>query len=167
MKIFARTLLAAALALAGTLAHADAFAPKGEVSWQYTDAQGHPIAGQTGKTHNLVVDSGKAYFASRAINASAAVMGWLAVGTGSTAEAASQTALVTETARVAFASMTASGNVITITATVPAGTATGTLQEIGLFNAASAGTMVSRALTGALSKPAGMGLTFTWTLTIG
>lgn len=167
MKFFNRSRIADAVRAAASFLSLDREKITGSVSWHYVDADGRPVPG-TGKTHNLVVTTGKNYFARRAINTADAVLGWLAVGTGTTAEAIGQTALVTETGRVAFDSaVSVANNVITCIATVPAGTATGTLQEIGLFNANAAGTMISRALTGALSKPAGMGITFTWTLTLG
>lgn len=167
MKFLSRSRIADAVKAAASYLMGDSQKIVGTVAWHYVDANGMPVPG-TGGTHNLVVTTGKNYFARRAINTADAVLGWLAVGTGTTAEAIGQTALVTETGRVPFDSApSVTNNVITCIATVPAGTATGTLQEIALFNAASAGTMISRALTGALSKPAGMGITFTWTLTLG
>lgn len=169
MQIFNRSRIADAVRVLASYICDDREVIKGTVSWHYVDEHGMPVPGEGG-THNLVVTTGKSYFARRAINTTDAVLGWLAVGTGATAEAVGQTTLVTETARVPFdTAPTVTGNVITCVATVPAGTGTGTLQEIGLFNAtgANAGTMISRALTGALSKPAGMGITFTWTLTLG
>lgn len=91
----------------------------------------------------------------------------MAVGTGSTAETAADTALVTESARVALTSKTRSGNVITYVGTFPAGTGTAALAEAGIFDAASAGNMWHRVTFAVINKPATASLTITWTLTIG
>jgi hypothetical protein len=153
------------IAAAAILATNDGVMPSGMVRWQYVDAGGMPIDG-TGGFCNLVVDAGKAYIASRICGVAMNAISHVAIGSGTTAAAAGQTALVTETARVAISSATPVANVATYIATVPAGTGTGAVEEVGLFNAAAAGTMVARALTGSITKPAGLGLQFTWTITI-
>jgi hypothetical protein len=139
----------------------------GKLEWHAIDKDGNRVEGYDGHTHNLVVDAGKTLAASRLVANTNAAITHFGVGTGTTAVAAGQTALVTQTARVAVDSATNSSNVVTVVATVPAGTATGTIEEIGLFNASSSGTMIARALTGTISKPAGLGLVFTWTITVG
>jgi len=153
------------VAAAATLACNDGVAPRGMVRWQYVDENNEVVPGSGGFA-NLVVDAGKAYIASRICGAAATAVSHLAIGSNSAAVAAGQTALSTETARVAISSATPSAAVATIVATVPAGTGTGTVEEVGLFNASSSGTMIARALTGTISKPAGLGLQFTWTITI-
>ena len=55
---------------------------------------------------NLVVTTGKSYIASRMKDASATAMTHMAVGTGSTAAAAGNTALGSEAGRVALTSTT-------------------------------------------------------------
>ena len=55
---------------------------------------------------NLVVTAGKGYIASRMKDATATAMSHMAIGTGTTAAAASQTALVTEANRQAPVSYT-------------------------------------------------------------
>lgn len=96
-----------------------------------------------------------------------AVISHIAVGTGTTAPAAAQTALVAESARVAATyAHTAGTKVFTMTATFPAGTATAALTEAGIFNAASAGTMLDRVTFAVINKGAADTLTVTFTFTL-
>ena len=74
---------------------------------------------------NLVVTAGKGYVASRIKDASATAMSHMAIGSGSSAAAASDTALGSELGRVALTSTNVSGAIVTYTATFAAGTATG------------------------------------------
>jgi len=113
---------------------------------------------------NLVVTAGKGYVADRMKNNST-VMSHMAVGTGTTAAAAGQTALVTEAGRVALASTGISGAVVTYTATFPAGTATGALTEAAVLNASSSGTMLCRTVFSAVNKGANDAMTLTWSIT--
>lgn len=84
---------------------------------------------------------------------------YLAVGSGSTAFAASQTTLVTEitdtgleraAATVSRVTTTQTNDTLQLTKTWTA-TGTKTVEEIGVFNASSAGVMGGRALTGTKS----------------
>ena len=120
---------------------------------------------------NLVVNLGLAFIASRIKDATATVMSHMAIGTGTTAAAANQTALVTEVARVALASTTivttnVANDAVQFQATFGAGTGTGAITEAGLLNAASSGTMLSRSVFSAVNKGANDTLTVTWKLTI-
>lgn len=139
---------------------------KGDLSWVYHDASGVPDESTRQFRKNLVVQTGKEYFAARAIDGTVPVMSHLAVGSNSATPVLGQTTLVNQLARVPFTSMTRAGNLITITATVPAGVGTGTIEELGLFNAAANGIMVSRALAGGIPKPAALAITWTWNLTV-
>ena len=125
----------------------------------------------TEKLHvkNLVVDSGKTLIANLiAATPATTAITHMAVGTSNTAAASSQTALVAEVGRSAMTSSTVSGNVISFIAIYPAGTATGTLQEAGLFNAATAGTMMCRSVfSSAITKGANDAVSVTWTITVG
>lgn len=116
---------------------------------------------------NLVVTAGKAWIASRMVGTSANTMGYMAVGTDSTAPAAGNTTLGAEVARVAVTSQTASTNTVTYVATFGAGTGTGALTEAGLFNANSAGTMLSRTTYSVINKGSGDEMTITWVITVG
>ena len=116
---------------------------------------------------NLVVGTGDNFIASRMVGASATVMSHMAVGTNSTSASNSDTALGTESARVALTSSTASTNTVTYVATFPAGTGTAALVEAGLFNASSAGTMLARTTFSVINKGASDTLTVTWVITVG
>lgn len=115
---------------------------------------------------NLVVTNGLGFIASRMRDASASVMSHMAVGSGTAAAALANAALGTELGRVALTSTTVTGNQVTFIATFPAGTGTGALTEAGIFNAASAGTMLCRTLFSVVNKDAGDTLSITWTITI-
>lgn len=115
---------------------------------------------------NLVVTVGKNFVASRMVGTAAAVMSHMAVGSSSTAAAAGDTALGAELGRVALAASTASANVVTYTATFPAGTGTGAVVEAGILNAASAGTLLCRTVFAVVNKGANDAMSVTWTVTI-
>lgn len=115
---------------------------------------------------NLVVTTGRNYIASRIKDATATVMSHFAVGTSSTTPALGDITLGTESGRVALSATTVSTNVVTYTATVPAGTATAALVEAGIFNASSAGDMLCRTTFAVINKGANDSLTATWTLTV-
>jgi hypothetical protein len=115
---------------------------------------------------NLVVTTGKNFVASRIVGTASAVMSHMAIGSGSTAASVGQTALVTELGRVALAGSSASANVVTYTATFPAGTGTGAVVEAGIFNASSAGTMLCRTVFAVVNKGADDAMSVTWTVTI-
>ena len=115
---------------------------------------------------NLVVTTGKGYVASRMKDATATAMAHMGVGTGSTAAAASDTALGSEVDRNALASTTVSGADITYVATFAAGDGTGALTEAGLFTASSSGTMLCRTVFAVVNKGASDSMTITWTVTV-
>lgn len=117
---------------------------------------------------NLVVTSGKTFIASRMVGTAAAAMGWMELGTGTTAAAVGDTALQTAIAgsRVALTSGTSSTNVVTYVASFPAGTGTGAVTEAGVFNASSAGTMLCRTVFSVVNKGAADAMSITWTITV-
>jgi len=114
---------------------------------------------------NLVVTTGKAYVASRMKDATATAMSHMAVGTGSTAAAAGDTALGNESARVALTSTTVSGADVVYVATFGAGTGTAALTEAAILNASSSGTMLCRTVFSVINKGASDSMTVTWTVT--
>jgi hypothetical protein len=87
---------------------------------------------------NLVVTSGKQFIASRIVESSASVMGFMAIGDDASVAATTQTTLVNELARVAVDSATASGVNSTFVATFPAGTGTGNIVEASITNTSGA-----------------------------
>ena len=117
---------------------------------------------------NLVVTAGKTFIASRMVGTSATIMSHMELGTGTTAAAAGDTALETSisASRVTLTSGTNAANVITYVASFPAGTGTGAVTEAGIFNAASAGTMLCRTVFPIVTKLPADALTITWTVTI-
>ena len=118
---------------------------------------------------NIIVGGGFDFVADAIGNGSVrpGVMGWIAVGTGSTAAASTQTALVTELKRnAATYAHTTGTKVFTFTANFLAGDATGAITEAGVFNAASAGTMFDRVVFPVVNKGSDDSLTAVFTFTM-
>ncbi len=115
---------------------------------------------------NLVVTAGKGYVASRMKGTSASVMSHMGIGTGTTAAAASDTALGNQLARTSLTSSTVSGADVVYVETFPAGTGTGAITEAGIFNASSGGTMLCRTVFDVVNKGASDAMTITWTVTV-
>lgn len=92
----------------------------------------------------MIVDSGLQHIADQMSGQSQSVVNHMAVGTGTNAEAATQTALQTESARVALTSKTRNDKKVVYVGDFAAGVGTGALTEVGLLNAASAGVLLSR-----------------------
>ena len=117
---------------------------------------------------NLVVTTGRNFIASRMSGASAAVMGWIAVGSGSTTPNLTDTTLQTEITRKAttVSGGTPSGNSVTFSVTLLPGEGTGNLYEAGILNNSSGGTLLSRTTFGLITKAAGDTLTIGWTITV-
>ena len=116
---------------------------------------------------NLVVTTGKNFTASRMVGGADNVMSHMALGSINTAAAVGDTALLGELGRVALTASTAVNNVVTYTATFGTGVATGGVQEAGIFNASSAGTMLCRVVFAVVNKGANDTIAITWTVTVG
>jgi|SRR5690606_8180319 len=114
---------------------------------------------------NLVVNTGKNQAVSRLIGNTPGPISHMALGSSATTPAAGNTQLGTELGRVAVGSATASGSTATIVANFPAGTATGSIAEAGLFNASSAGIMTARSTFSPIPKGAADAVEITWALT--
>ena len=124
-----------------------------------------------GNTHetvvpNIVVTDGKEYIASRMKDATATAMSHMAIGTGSTAAAAGDSALETEAGRVALTSTTVTSNAVAYVATFAAGTGTGAITEAGILNASSSGDLLCRTVFSVINKGAADTLGITWTVTV-
>lgn len=115
---------------------------------------------------NLVVTDGKEFVASRMKDATATAMSHMAIGTGSTAAAAGDSALGTQAARVALTSTTVTNAEVAYVATFGAGTGTGAITEAGLFNASTGGTMLCRTVFSVVNKGSSDSMTITWTVTV-
>jgi hypothetical protein len=131
----------------------------------------HRANGDTETLHkdNLIVNVGFDFIAD-SIGKSASrpsVMGYIALGTGTTAAAATQSALVTEIDRnAATYAHTAGTKTFTFTADFLAGDATGAITEAGVFNAASDGIMFDRVVFPVVNKGADDSLTAVFTFTM-
>ena len=118
---------------------------------------------------NLVVTAGKEFVASSILKTtsnSPAAMTHMAIGSGTNNPAAGDTALQTELGRVSLASSSASGAVVTYTATFGAGTGTGAVTEAGILNASSSGTLLCRTEFNGVNKGSADSMTITWTVTV-
>lgn len=130
---------------------------------------------------NLIVNTGFEGVASRiaphdgSINPTSP-FNYIALGTSNTAAAATDTALSAELpagasysrlqdSQVSY-SATEAGKKLILSVTFLPGQGTGTLQESGVFNAATGGDMLSRQTFAPIQKAAGDTLTVTWTITL-
>lgn len=124
------------------------------------------------KALNAVVTVGKGLITSRLGQSSDAVAAYIAVGTSTTAVSAGQTALIGEIstnglsrALATFSQQTTSttNDTFQLTKTFTV-SGTSSIEEIGVFNAASSGTMLSRALSGTVAVVNGDQLVVTYKL---
>ena len=122
---------------------------------------------------NTVVDTGKAFISQSMLKTTTntpAAMSHMAVGTGSVAANVVDTTLGSELARAAATPTTTTVTVTNDTAqfiaTFGAGVGTGAITEAGIFNAASAGTMLCRTVFAVINKGVDDSLTITWRVTI-
>ena len=123
---------------------------------------------ETQEVKNLVVQTGLNYIASRMKDATATAMTHMEVGTSSTAASLAQTTLVAavSASRTALTSTTVTTSSVAYACTFGAGVGTGALTEAGIFNAASAGTMLCRTVFSVINKGAADSLTITWTIAV-
>lgn len=116
---------------------------------------------------NLVVDTGTAFIASRMEGTDDSVMSHMAIGSGTTSAAASDTDVETILGtREAIDTAVATANQIVYTCGFEAGDGTGAVTEAGIFNASTGGTMLCRTTFPVVNKQADDVLTITWTITI-
>lgn len=125
---------------------------------------------ETFQKDNIIVNGGFDFICDAIANASrGAVMGYIGIGDSSTAAAATQTDLQAATNKVRKAATyahTAGTKVFTLSTTFGAGTGTFGITEAGVFNAASAGTMLDRVVFSVINKGANDVLTSTFTFTL-
>ena len=125
---------------------------------------------------NLVVSTGLAYIASRMKDTTLAATSYMAIGTGSVAAAAANTALGAESARVTLTSTTlvtttVTNDAIQYVASFGQGVGTAAITEAGLFAGAAtgtsgSGTLAARTVFNVINKGALDTLTITWKITI-
>lgn len=142
----------------------------GTYDFTITDVNGK--VRDTWSVNNLVTNAGFAQLALLAGDASATPFTFLAVGTSSTAPAVTDTTLTAEITDTGLARVAGTVSRVTTTVTndtyriTTTWTATGskTIEEVGVFNASSAGTMLSHALTTSKAVANGETLTGTYSL---
>lgn len=119
---------------------------------------------------NVVCTNGKEFLASflysSAVAAATFTCRYVAIGTDTTAEAAGNTALGTELARVSGVVSYVSNQIYRVTATFAAGTGTGAIAEYGVFSSSTGGTMLNRDTEAVINKGASDTLTVQCDLTI-
>ncbi len=117
--------------------------------------------------HNLVMNSGLTEVAKMISGVgTTAIFNYMAVGTGSTAVAATQTALVTEVMRqvdstISLGTTNVSNDTAVFVNTFAFST-TYTLREAGIFNASSGGIMLARVVYGVVTVSDGSEFKITW-----
>ena len=125
------------------------------------------------ETHNLVVTAGLNLLRDY-LRGTPAVTGlnYFAIGTGTTAAAAGNTALQTEVFRDTYTQTSVTAGTLTIKYYLASGSANGnTIAEAGLFGngatgAANSGTLFARAVFAADAKTVSEAWTFTWDVTL-
>ena len=146
----------------------------------------------TREVKNLVVNAGLGYIASRMKDAATTAMSHMALGSGTTAAAATDTDLVSilgsrealdsttqgtatcsdgqyttkATCTGAGETWTDNTNKLTYVASFEAGDATGAVTEAGIFNASTAGDMLCRTVFSVVNKAADDTMSVTWTITL-
>jgi hypothetical protein len=131
------------------------------------------LAWDTGFSNNLVTNVGKALLSSLLGGLGGAAATYLAVGTSSTAVALTDTTLGAEITDSGLARSVADSISQTTTTTTNdtvqyqktwSATGTKTVQEVGLLNASSGGTLVGHKLTGAKALTSGQVLVATYSI---
>jgi hypothetical protein len=118
------------------------------------------------KIENLIVDTGLNFICDRMKDDETA-MTHMALGSGSTAAAAGNTALESQLgSREALDSSTVTNNQIVYVSSFEAGDATGAVTEAGIFNASSGGTMLCRTVFAVVNKASDDSLSITWQINL-
>lgn len=140
---------------------------KGKVSFCLKKANGTV---ENWDVDNLVVTTGRNHIADQLSDQTEAAMSHMAIGEGTTTQILADTALESEVSRKALTSKTqgsgSDANKVVYVADWAAGEGTGAITEAGLFNSATAGTMLTRTTFAAKNKDVGDSLSIQWTLTI-
>ena len=121
---------------------------------------------------NTITQAGDAHVADQmSASPDESAMSHMAIGTGTTSPTTSDTTLENEVSRNALTSRNqgtgADDNDVIYVGDWAAGDGTGAITEAGIFNAASGGTMLCRAVFAAKNKGANDTLKITWTYTFG
>ena len=115
------------------------------------------------RIHNLICAAGKNKLLAVSGGEALTAFTYIAIGTGTTAASASDTALQTELARSSSQTPTnPSSSVFQAQYTFPAGTGTGAITEAGLLDASSGGNLLAHQVFAAVNKASGDSLTIQW-----
>lgn len=120
------------------------------------------------KGENVITTNGLEYLASflhSATTSATWTMRYVAIGTNSTAETNSDTALGTEVSRHTGTASYTSGGIYEVVATFAAGSGTGAIVEYGLFSTNTGGTMLNRSTETVINKGASDSLEATTQIT--
>jgi hypothetical protein len=118
--------------------------------------------------HNLVVLGGRNQLRDLLYGDAVAVPAWMALGTGATGVASSDTALAAEVMRDVLTSRAKGSGSLTFKYFLTSVQGNGiTFREAGLFNAPTGGTMFARTLFTEIAKTASITVLWAWTVTIG
>lgn len=116
---------------------------------------------------NLVVTTGCELIASQFCDETMEKPSHMAIGTGTTAPKKADTALETEVKRKAFKTNASRvGATVTYQAEFGPTEGTGAITEVGIFNHATAGTMLNRATFPVVNKQASDTLIVSWSVSI-
>lgn len=119
---------------------------------------------------NVVTTNGKEFLASFLYSAAAAAATftckYVAIGTGSSGESSSDTALGTESSRHTGTVSYISGQIYQVRATFATGSGTGAITEYGLLSSNTGGTLLSRDVETAVNKGANDTLTVVYQMTL-
>lgn len=125
--------------------------------WQVVLKDEHGNVKDQRNGENVITTNGLEYLASYLHSANTAgswTMQYVAIGTDSTAETNSDTALGTELSRHTGTVTYTSGGIYEVVATFAAGSGTGAIVEYGLFDANTGGTMLNRSTEAVINKGA-------------
>lgn len=117
---------------------------------------------------NIVTTTGKNFVASRLAASSATVMGYMAVGSSQTPQTVGDTALNQELLRSAlFSAVTTNSETEFVASFAPPVSGTRLLTEAGIFNAASAGTMLCRTTFPIITQTTADTIAISWVVSVG
>lgn len=148
----------------------DSIKLKGRVGIVVKDKDGN--VKETRDVNNLVVDAGLDYIAGRMKDTGGGhtiptEMTHMALGTGTTAAAAADTALETQVgSRETLDSDVVTDNTIKFVCNYEANDVTGAITEAGVFNASTGGTMLCRVVFAAVNLTSTDSISVDWTVTI-
>ena len=148
--------------------HEEMIKCRGDLVFTFTDQVTGKV--RTYEEKNLIVTVGKSHIADQLADQGEAAMSHMAVGTGTTAAVVGNTTLEIELDRNALTSKVqgsgGNANQVTYSGEWAAGDGPGAITEAGIFNSASAGILLARAVFAVKNKGATDSLSIAWSLTI-